>query len=370
MFLHPKESDIQLVLKILEFFGKASGLKTNIQKNSVYPIRCGEEEVATLQELLPCEISSFPCKYLGLPLSLSKLSRNQTQCIIDKIVDQLPGWKANLMTRARRKVQVQYVMTGMIIYLAMAVDLPPRALKDIDKIRKGFLWCGRKEVRGGHCLVARGRVCRPVELGGLGIFSLKELGWPLRMRWLWLAKVEPAKPWAGLPTHFPSKVKSFFHAAIHTEIGNGCSTLFWEDRWIHGRNVMDIAPRLLLAVPRRIQNSRTVHTALANRSWLNDIQGALIVEVLADYLDLWDVILTVNINPHREDKHIFRFAHNGKYSAKVAYESLFIGSAYFEHCDRVWHSWSPPCKFFIWLVALQRCWTADRLQRRGLDHPD
>jgi hypothetical protein len=192
----------------------------------------------------------------------------------------------------------------MIIYLAMAVDLPPRALKDIDKIRKGFLWRGRKEVRGGHCLVAWGRVCRPVELGGLGIFSLKELGWALRMRWLWLPKVEPDKPWAKLPMHFPSKVKSFFHAVIHTEIGNGYSTLFWEDRWIHGRNVMDIAPRLLLVVPRRIQNSRTVHTALANRSWLNDIQGALTVDVLVDYLDLWDAILTVNINPHREDKQI------------------------------------------------------------------
>jgi hypothetical protein len=33
------------------------------------------------------------------------------------------------------------------------VDLPPRALKDIDKIRKGLLWHGRKEVRGGHYLV-------------------------------------------------------------------------------------------------------------------------------------------------------------------------------------------------------------------------
>jgi hypothetical protein len=74
--------------------------------------------------------------------------------------------------------------------------------------------------------VAWGRVCRPVELEGLGIFSLKEFGWALRMRWLWLAKVEPNKPWAGLPMHFPSKVKSFFHAIIHTEIGNGCSTVF------------------------------------------------------------------------------------------------------------------------------------------------
>jgi len=30
MFLHPKESNIQIVLKILEIFGEASGLKTNI----------------------------------------------------------------------------------------------------------------------------------------------------------------------------------------------------------------------------------------------------------------------------------------------------------------------------------------------------
>jgi hypothetical protein len=30
----------------------------------------------------------------------------------------------------------------------------------------------------------------------------------------------------------------------------------------------------------------------------------------------------------------------------------------------------PKCKFFLWLVTLQRCWTADRLQRRGIDHPD
>jgi hypothetical protein len=91
-------------------------------------------------------------------------------------------------------VQVQYVMTGMLIYLVMAVDIPTCSLKAIDKIRKGFLWRGRKEVRGGHCLVAWGRVCRPLEIGGLGISSLKELGWALRMRWLWLSKTDPDKP--------------------------------------------------------------------------------------------------------------------------------------------------------------------------------
>jgi hypothetical protein len=32
--------------------------------------------------------------------------------------------------------------------------------------------------------VAWGKVCRPMELGGLSISSLTELGWALRMSWL------------------------------------------------------------------------------------------------------------------------------------------------------------------------------------------
>jgi hypothetical protein len=172
------------VLNILKLFGDASGLDSNVQRSCVYPIRCGEDEMTVLQQQLPCQISSFPCTYLGLPLSLKKLTTGQAQHIVDKVADQLPGWKAEIMTRAGRKVQVQCVMTGKLIYLTMAVDSLQELSRQLIKIRKGFLWKGRKEVRDGHCLVAWGRVCRPIELGGLGVFNLKELGWALRMRWL------------------------------------------------------------------------------------------------------------------------------------------------------------------------------------------
>jgi len=165
LFLRPTAEDISLTLRILQLFGEASGLRTNVHKSSVVPIQCSEENMSLIESMLPCEIQDFICKCLGLPLSLKKLTKEQFQPIIDRIADQLPGWKADLMTQAGRAVQVQYVLTAMLIYLAMAIDVPPWAIKDIDRIRRAFVWKGHKEANGGHCLIARPKVCRSKELG-------------------------------------------------------------------------------------------------------------------------------------------------------------------------------------------------------------
>jgi hypothetical protein len=68
IFLRPDPADISLILDILRLFGKASGLQTNVQKSSVLPIRCNDQIVAAVKELLPCQFGDFPCKYLGMPL--------------------------------------------------------------------------------------------------------------------------------------------------------------------------------------------------------------------------------------------------------------------------------------------------------------
>jgi len=182
IFLQPNAADTNLSLQLLDLFGDASGLRTNVQKSNVLPIHCTEENLVLIQNLLPCEIQNFPCKYLGLPLTIKKLTKEQVQPIIDKIAHQLPGWKADLTTRAGRAVQVQHVLTGILVYVAMATDLPSWALKAIDKIRRVFLWRGRKEAKGGHCLIAWPKVCRSRKLGGLGIADLKSLNIALKAR--------------------------------------------------------------------------------------------------------------------------------------------------------------------------------------------
>jgi hypothetical protein len=57
--------------------------------------------------------------------------------------------------------------------------------------------------------------------------------------------------------------------------------------------------------------------------------------------------------------------------SKIAYGGLFLGATSFSPWERIWKTWAPPkCHFFMWLVAHKRCWTTDRLARRGLPHPE
>ena len=181
LFLRPSASDIEITLDILQLFGNASGLTTNLQKSSVLPIQCNEEDKIVLQDSLPCQVSEFPCKYLGVPLSPYKLTKAQAQPIIEKIADRLPSWKADLLTKAGRTILVQYVLTSMLVYILMALELPPCALKAIDKIRKGFLWKGRKDARGGHCLLAWPKVTRPIYLGVLAFLTFRTWDMPCNL---------------------------------------------------------------------------------------------------------------------------------------------------------------------------------------------
>lgn len=59
-----------------------------------------------------------------------------------------------------------------------------------------------------------------------------------------------------------------------------------------------------------------------------------------------------------------------EYSARSAYDDFFQGSVSFGPWKRIWKSWAPEkCHFFTWLAAHNKCWTVDRLARRGLQYP-
>jgi hypothetical protein len=129
------------------------------------------------------------------------------------------------------------------------------------------MWRGRKEAKGGHCLLAWPKVTCPKGLGGLGISDLRGLNCALRMWWLWLRKTEPTKPWVSFPFQTNDRVKAFFAMARITEIWDGSNTQFWKYRWLFGKRVEDFAPHIfakVAKVPKRITNRRGVLEALTD----------------------------------------------------------------------------------------------------------
>jgi hypothetical protein len=207
--------------------------------------------------------------------------------------------------------------------------------------------------------------------GGLGISDLKILNWALRLRWLWLRKMEPSKPWASLPMQVNARLQAFFSMAVISEVGDGTNTLFWKDRWLSGQRMSDIAPLITSMIPKRISNRRSVAEALTEWRWVSDIHGATMAQVAIKFLNLCSSLAEMSLQPVVPDKHSWRLSSSGLYSAKSAYWGLFQGSIDFGPWERIWKTWAPnKCHFFLWLVAHNHCWTTDRLERRNLPHLD
>ena len=180
---------------------------------------------------LQCAVKPFPCTYLGLPLGLRKPTAAQLQGVVDGAARRLPIWGARLINRGGRTALVKSTLAAVPVHAMLSLDLPAKTLSDLTSLCRGFMWKGRKDVKGGHCLVAWNKVASPKECGGLGIPNLKILNLALRCRWAWLKRTDPSKPWASLNIQIPRESKAIFEAATTTILGNGASALFWTDRW-------------------------------------------------------------------------------------------------------------------------------------------
>jgi len=162
-----------------------------------------------------------------------------------------------------------------------------------------------------------------------------------------------------------------FQASIFVELGDGQKALFWTDRWLQGQSITDLAPCLCAAISPRIKKQRTVAQALHEDDWTRDISGALTVQVIMDYLLMWDLTRAVQLAPDRPDIICWKWNADTRYSTSSAYSAFFIGQHPVPGTKVLRKARAPAkCKFFIWLVLHNRCWTADRRKRHGLQDDD
>jgi hypothetical protein len=241
IFVSPVETDL-LIKDILDLFFRATGLLTNFVKSQAFCIRCDERHADMISELLGCVVASFPCTYLGVPLSPGRLPRVVMQPLVDKVANRIPAWKGTLLNRSGRLVLVQSTLCAIPMHISMALKVTPWAVKTITTLIRGFLWSGSEIASDRKCAVAWVNTCCPNELGGLSIPNLQLMGMALRMRSLWFSRTNSQRTWSSFKFGYEAQAESLFEASV--TVGDGRRALFWSDNWIQGSFIHSIAPNL------------------------------------------------------------------------------------------------------------------------------
>jgi hypothetical protein len=138
---------------LLTLFGEVSGLMTNFQKSMIVPICC---QGLPLDDILSCFLArraTFPIRYLGLPLTPTRLRKGHFQFLVDKVLNKLSSWNGRNFSVAGRLTLVKTVLISQPIYLLTALNAPKATISILDSKRRQFLWAGSERLAGGKCKV-------------------------------------------------------------------------------------------------------------------------------------------------------------------------------------------------------------------------
>lgn len=95
-------------------------------------------------------MGTFPIKYLGVPVSLSRLHVSDWLPLVEKSAKKLDVWKGGTMSIAGRSTLISASLNNNPIYHMLIYLLPKTITYSLDKIRRTFFWQGGGTKRKYH----------------------------------------------------------------------------------------------------------------------------------------------------------------------------------------------------------------------------
>lgn len=156
------------------------GLKINFRKSCLYGVGVEEPFLMVASQFLACKTGLLPLKFHALNIG-GKLRRvSFWKPIIECIKARLSSWKDMLLSIRGRVTLINSVITNIPIHHLSFYKVSVKVIKVIKFIYSWSL------------------VCKPKEVGGLGIKDMAIFNRALLSKWLWRFIHEPNAIWVGI----------------------------------------------------------------------------------------------------------------------------------------------------------------------------
>ncbi|KAJ4747435.1 RNA-directed DNA polymerase (reverse transcriptase)-related family protein [Rhynchospora pubera] len=378
-FLQANVYNIEHVKWAMLLFEALTGIKINFSKTELIGINIDESLCHHLAQVFGCKVGSLPLHYLGIPLHYRKLTNSDWSCVVDKVSSKLQQWKGAFLSIGGRLILVNSVLSAVPLYTLSMYKMPENVKKQINIIRRTFLWQGGHSHTKKYALVNWARACLRKEFDGMGILELGQMNISLLLKWWWklkspnhqglwktmirtkyennrtLSKMSPF--WKEI-----QKLNPLGHSSCRYQLGNGRVVSFWNDIWVGDCSLASCFSYLYkICSNRECTVAEVVVTHGRNLLFQRSLTGML----LHDFYELLDVIQNTVISPE-EDEPVWRWDSKGCFSTQSCYNFLNFRGIKVKHSNLWWKIKIPyKVQIFMWLLHKNRILTKTNLLKRG-----
>jgi hypothetical protein len=380
--IEPSDIGIANLKLLLLCFENMSGLKINFTKSEALVTGVDDAERRRIADLLNCNLGSLPMSYLGLPVSDKTLSVADWYFLTEKVGHRVDPWQGLFLASAGRLELTNSCLSSLPMF-AMGIYLLHEATHgDMNKSRARFFWEGAGNKRKYH-MVDWATVCKPRELGGLGILNTKLMNIALMLKWIWKLYQGAEGLWADLlrakylrgndlfsplvPTKGSQfwnaihKIKWYFKLGARHRVANGRRTYFWLDWWTGKGPLRVLFPRLFECCDNHFATVAGVRDA---NGWHIRFRRTFGTAEVVEWENLCRIF---DLHPFSEgeDEVSWALEPSGAFSTRSIYGCLSQG-AVVTHFRDVWKTRVPPrIRVFLWQLIRSRLPSGVQVAKRN-----
>lgn len=145
-----------------------SDLSANPLKTEIFLGGVKQHDKDHLLEVTGFTEGIFPMKYLGIPITTSRLTNSSLQPLLDKILEQTSHWSNLFLSYAGKTQLINSTILGILTYWCSSTTLPKGFVKKVKQSIRQFFWnFGDNKKKCPN--IKWSTLCKPKKEGGIGI---------------------------------------------------------------------------------------------------------------------------------------------------------------------------------------------------------